>query len=175
MTWLLLTVVAVFAIFMYLQLPRRYGGTHHTGNGEDALANDDDFGVDLMVADDKPAVKIVNDILSGVKERGASEVRVGMIERDEQPKGLAALYVHDEKILHRMDLPMEHEQQITRRLRIIAGLDPYASTDRQEGLIRLKGPGIGLQEFRVIFPAADSGGEILLTVQEGTESNNETS
>lgn len=59
---------------------------------------------------------------------------------------------------------MEWREKTIRRIKIMAGLNPWPNEEPIEGLLRFRVIGRDLQEFKVTFEPEDSGGMILLKV-----------
>ena len=136
---------------------RRY----HKVAGDEEM---DDFAPAMEVSD-SPSVRTVNDILRGATEHGGSAIRIGFREQADGPREFAARYMRGEAVIHTFPLQIEEREKITRRLKLISGIDPLPSSKLEKGQIKLKS-GANIQEFLVEFYPEEVGGEILLTVEE---------
>jgi type IV pilus assembly protein PilB len=170
MKWIFLAIAVGLVAIMFRRKQPAAGSWHDyddAGEGEN-----DDF-APAMVVDDSPIVKTVNDILRGAKEREVSAIHIDVLEREDGTSNFAARYMRGDEVIHTLPLQIEERDKIARRLKVISGIDPFPSPKPEEGRIKLKF-GTNIQEFIVEFYPEEAGGEIILTVQETTDSHGES-
>lgn len=170
MKWTFLAIAVGLLAIMYRRKRPEAGDWH---DYDDADGEEMDDSAPVMVADDFPVVKTVNDILRGAKEREVSAIHIDVLEQEDGTSNFAARYIRGNEVIHTIPLQIEERERIARRLKVISGINPLPSSELEEDRIRLKS-GRDIQEFHVKFFPEEAGGGIILTVQETSKSHGES-
>ena len=170
MKWIFIAVAAgLLAIIYRASRPKVLDWDDY----DDADEGENDDSAPVMVADDFPAVKTVNDVLRGAKEREASAIHIDVLEQEDGTSDFAARYMRDEEVIRTLPLQIEEREKVARRLKVMSRIDPFPSSKLEEGRIKMKS-GANIQDFIVQFFPGEAGGEIILTVQKPTDSQRES-